>query len=260
MKIPIYQVDAFTSELFKGNPAAVCPLPHWLPDNMLQAIAAENNLSETAFFVEDANGLRLRWFTPRVEVDLCGHATLATAHVLFNELGYGANELSFNSLTGIHTVRREGAKITLVFPSDECQAVQAPAGMLEALGVSETEVYKGRNDYLVVLENEAALAALTPDHRALRATGIRAAIATATSANYDFVSRFFAPGVGIDEDPVTGSAHTTLTPFWSKRLSKTTLEAKQISERGGLLTCTYRGKKVELSGEAVTYLRGEVFV
>lgn len=256
MKIPIYQVDAFASALFRGNPAAVCPLESWLDDQTLQSIALENNLSETAFFVDEPEGLRLRWFTPGAEVDLCGHATLATGHVLFNEMGQPGNEIVFNSRSGELKVSRDGELLTLDFPADSPTPTEGGAAVVSALGALSDTVFKGKTDFLVILENEAAVAALKPDFRALSKLGVRGVIASAPGDSVDFVSRFFAPGVGIDEDPVTGSAHTLMTPYWANRLGKNKMSARQISERVGELELELTGARVKISGKAVTYLRG----
>lgn len=260
MKLLIYQADAFTSRQFAGNPAAVIPLDEWLPDEVMQDIAAENNLSETAFFAEEGESYRLRWFTPAVEVDLCGHATLATAHILFNEFGYEQDEIIFKTRSGILTVKREGEKLSMNFPAVEPVQASAPSILFKALGIQRTsEVYKS-DDYMVVLNNEDEVANLQPDFRLLDEVDARGIIVTAPGDEVDFVSRFFAPQSGIDEDPVTGSAHTKTTPYWSNKLGKDKLEARQISERGGALTCIMKGDRVEILGEAVTYLKGEIFI
>ncbi|MAL17294.1 MAG: isomerase [Balneola sp.] len=258
MKLPIYQADAFTSELFGGNPAAVIPLEEWLPDGVMQNIAAENNLSETAFFVEEGDSFRLRWFTPAVEVDLCGHATLATSHVLFEELGYEQPTINFNTLSGVLSVEKSGDRLVMNFPAVEPLQNEAPAILFQALGVERTsEVYKS-DDYMVVLNSEQEVANLDPDFRMLNEVDARGIIVTAPGDEVDFVSRFFAPQAGIDEDPVTGSAHTKTTPYWSRKLKKDKLSARQISKRGGELICEMKGDRVEISGEAVTYMKGEI--
>lgn len=259
--IPIYQIDAFTSERFKGNPAAVCPLAQWLPDATLQAIAAENNLSETAFFVPGGEeDYELRWFTPAIEVDLCGHATLAAAHCLFTQLGHKGKGVTFGSRSGLLTVTQEGEEYMLDFPADNIETVVAPRVLKEALRVEPVEVLMGRDDFLVVLESEADVAKLSPDFRLLKEVRCRGVITTAPGSTTDFVSRCFYPNAGVDEDPVTGSAHTTMTPYWAERLSKQELSARQLSERGGSLRCTMLGERVALSGKAVTYLKGEIFI
>jgi len=255
----LYQVDAFTNRLFGGNPAAVCPLDSWITDELMQQIAAENNLSETAFFVIRPDGdYDLRWFTPAAEVDLCGHATLATAHVLFRHLGNSKEQIGFHTRSGLLTVRRDGEGYLMDFPADRIELVQAPVILVEALGAEPLEVWKGREDYLAVLPTEADVAALRPDFRKLMALGGRGVLATAPGDNHDFVSRCFFPAYGIDEDPVTGSAHTTLTPYWANRLGKPELRARQISARGGEVGCRLLGNRVELTGQAVTYMIGEV--
>lgn len=256
----IFQVDAFTSNVFSGNPAAVCPLDSWLPDRILQQIAAENNLSETAFFVARPEGFFIRWFTPLTEVDLCGHATLASAHVLFEHLQYPGSTIPFDSSSGPLKVTKSGRQLTLDFPTDTLQPVKLTEQMRAAFNKPISQAFTGRSDFLLLFESEADIAALEPDFVTLKATGSRGVICTAPGEQVDFVSRFFAPGVGINEDPVTGSAHTTLTPFWAERLNKTTMQAKQISERGGELTCTLQGNRVLISGQAVTYLKGEINV
>ncbi len=260
-KIPIYQIDAFASQRFKGNPAAVCPLDSWLPDATLQAIAAENNLSETAFFIpgEEAD-YELRWFTPAIEVDLCGHATLAAAHCLFIHLGHPHKSITFSSRSGLLTVTREGEEYMLDFPVDNIEAVVAPRVLKDALGTEPVEVLMGRDDFLVVLESEADVAQLAPDLRLLKEVRCRGVIVTAPGSTTDFVSRCFYPAAGVDEDPVTGSAHTTMTPYWAERLSKQELTARQLSNRGGNLRCTMLGERVAISGPAITYMKGEIYV
>jgi len=258
MKIPMYQVDAFATKLFEGNPAAVVPLKDWLPEEQMQQIAAENNLSETAFFVKEGEGYHLRWFTPLVEVDLCGHATLASAHVLFNELGYEGKLIRFQTRSGELTVGREDGRLRMDFPADDMPKAQAPDDLFKALGIQKTkEVYKS-DDYMVVLDTEAEVAALEPDLRLLKSVEARGVIVTAPGEQVDFVSRFFAPQSGVDEDPVTGSAHTKSTPYWSRRLEKKELEARQISQRGGSLSCRMNGDRVEIIGSALTFLKGEI--
>ncbi len=260
MNLSIYQVDAFTSELFAGNPAAVVPLEEWLPDELMQNIAAENNLSETAFFVKEGNSYRLRWFTPTIEVDLCGHATLATAHVLFSEPGFSKDEIVFRTRSGLLTVGKKDGRLLMNFPADHMEKAEAPDVLFQALGIPKTdEVYKS-DDYMVVLNSEEEVAALNPDIKMLSEVEARGVIVTAPGDKVDFVSRFFAPQSGVDEDPVTGSAHTKSTPYWSKKLGKEELKARQISKRGGDLICTMKGDRVEISGSAVTYLKGEITV
>ncbi len=260
MLLDLYQVDAFAEDLFSGNPAAVCPLANWLPDEIMQKIAAENNLAETAFFVPEGDHFHLRWFTPAVEVDLCGHATLATAHVLFEHLDFGETEIRFQTRSGMLSVKKDRDKLVMNFPTDQIARAEAPEALVQALSIAPQEVWQGREDFLVVLDDEAQLTQLQPDFRMLLQLGGRGVIVTAPGKQYDFVSRCFFPIAGIDEDPVTGSAHTTLTPYWAKRLGKNRLEARQISARGGNVSCELLGDRVILSGSAVTYLRGKIFL
>jgi predicted PhzF superfamily epimerase YddE/YHI9 len=262
--LPIYIVHAFTKKTFAGNPAAVCPLREWLPDALMQAIAAENHLAETAFFVPAGDGFHLRWFTPAVEVDLCGHATLATAHVLANHLGFVRAEMRFESKSGPLLVRRAGGLLELDFPARPPTMCGAPAALLGGLRapVPPHEVGRAR-DYLAVFDDERTVHALAPDFATLRTLDCLGIIATAPGhpgSGVDFVSRFFAPAAGIDEDPVTGSSHCTLVPYWAARLGKTTLHALQVSARGGELFCTHAGDRVRIAGHAVTYVAGEMTV
>ncbi len=259
MKLPLFQVDAFTSKLFAGNPAAVCPLESWLPDELLQKIAAENNLAETAYFLREAEGYHLRWFTPGVEVDLCGHATLASAWVIMNELDKSATTVRFRSRGGELSVSRKGEIYTLDFPSRMPERLSANAHLEEALGAKIVELW-GARDYMAVLESEAAVRGLKPNMEKLRDVDRFAVIVTAGASEYDFVSRFFAPAKGVDEDPVTGSAHCTLAPFWAERLAKNPVLGYQASARGGEVHCEVRGERVLLSGHAVKYLEGWIFV
>lgn len=256
MKLPIYQVDAFASEPFEGNPAAVCPLDDWLPDKLMQQIAMENNLSETAFFVPQGEDYRLRWFTPTTEVDLCGHATLASAHVLFEELGYDEQTIHFDSNSGELTVRKEGDQLVMNFPAAKINRVEVSDFLEDAVGVPVKELYRDM-DYLYVVESEEQVRNLNPDIREMAKADVRGIIVTAPGKEYDFVSRFFAPNAGVDEDPVTGSAHTMLTPYWSDRLNKKELVGRQVSRRGGTVYCHHKGDRVEISGEACTVMQGE---
>ncbi|MGE5395543.1 MAG: PhzF family phenazine biosynthesis protein [Candidatus Saccharibacteria bacterium] len=258
MLLPIYQVDAFASSLFKGNPAAVVPLEQWLDDQQMQQIAAENNLSETAFFISDGKGFHIRWFTPSAEVNLCGHATLATAHVLFNELHCKGETLSFNSKSGILKVSKVQDMLQLDFPADSIKETAADPVFTAALGFEPKAVYKGRTDYLLLFDSEEIIRAIKPDFKLLSESKARGVIVTAPGSSSDFVSRFFGPNVGVNEDPVTGSAHTTLMPFWAERLHKKQIKAMQLSERGGELWCTLLGDRVLIAGKAVTYLRGQI--
>lgn len=259
MRIPIRQVDAFTGRVFGGNPAAVCPLEAWLEAELLQAIALENNLSETAFLVPRGDDWELRWFTPTVEVALCGHATLAAAHVVFEDLRPGSERVRFHSQSGPLTVDREGELLVLDFPADTLEPAPKQEAWTSALGAEPRELWRTRG-HLALFESEAQVRALQPDFAAIRALGTYAVIATAPGEEVDFVSRFFAPAQGVDEDPVTGSAHCALTPFWSKRLKKRELSAHQVSARGGELSCTDAGERVRIAGRAVRYLTGEIEV
>jgi len=259
MRTPIYQIDAFTDQLFGGNPAAVCPLATWLPDATMQAIAAENNLSETAFFVPADGGFELRWFTPEREVELCGHATLATAHLLLRHLDPDRDRVAFSTRSGRLEVSRDGELLVMDFPAYPPQPVDAPAGLFEALGHDAEAVLRG-NYLMVVFRSERAVRALAPDFGAMTRAGLEEAIVTARGVDCDFVSRFFAPGYGIAEDPVTGSAHCTLVPYWAHRLGKIRLHARQVSPRGGELRCELRGERVAIAGRAVTYLEGTIEV
>lgn len=258
MKLPIYHADAFASGLFKGNPAAVVPLQQWLSDELMQQIAMENNLSETAFLVPEGDHFHIRWFTPKAEVRLCGHATLATAHVLFNELNFQGDLLEFESLSGILTVKKVGEKLQLDFPADFAQEVEPINTFTEAFGAKPLQTFKGRTDYMLLFDSEETIKNLQPNIQLLLSTKARGVIATAKGNEVDIVSRFFAPAVGVNEDPVTGSAHTTLIPFWAKLLNKTEMTALQLSARGGQLWCTLSGDRVFIAGKSATYLRGEI--
>jgi PhzF family phenazine biosynthesis protein len=257
MKLPYYEVSAFTTNPFGGNPAGVCVLDAWLPDATLLGIAVNNNLAETAFTVSRGTDFELRWFTPTVEMDLCGHATLAAASVLFNERGLPGSEVRFHSRSGILTVARSGDLLTLDFPSRPPAPSEASQALLRGLGAAPKEIFKAR-DYLAIFSDEAEVRALKPDFTALKTLDCLGTIATAPGADCDFVSRFFAPGAGVDEDPVTGSAHCTLIPFWAQRLGKAKLLARQVSARGGELVCELVGERVRMGGRAVHYLRGEI--
>ena len=259
MAIKIFQVDAFTSEIFAGNPAAVCPLDSWLPEKQMQSIAMENNLSETAFFVQSGKEFKLRWFTPVSEVKLCGHATLASAHVLFCHLGYQKEKIVFSTKSGILKVKKFGSAYKMDFPVIRQKANKAPDELIRALGQKPDEVY-GADDYLVVFKNEAIVAGLKPDYSVLKKIPKRGVIVTAKGESCDFVSRFFVPKLGINEDPVTGSAHCQLTPFWAERLGKTKLFARQISKRGGSIACEMKGERVFLDGRAITFLQGDIYL
>lgn len=259
--IKIYQADAFTDQLFSGNPAAVCILEKWIPDKTMQAIAAENNLAETAFIVAGAKGFEIRWFTPTVEVDLCGHATLATAHVLFNDMEYTAPEIHFQSPRSGHLkVIRKDELLFLDFPTDTLQKVNNYTQIQECIGSTPLEIYKGKTDYIAIVDSEATLTGLNPDLKKTAQLQARGLIVTAKGVQVDFVSRFFAPQSGIDEDPVTGSAHTSLTPIWSKKLKKEKMTAKQLSKRGGSLTCINRGTRSLIGGKAILYMKGAITI
>jgi PhzF family phenazine biosynthesis protein len=261
MKIPIYQVDAFSSQVFSGNPAAVCPLDSWIDDRLMQSIAAENNLSETAFLVERADGSELRWFTPVTEVALCGHATLASAFVLFNCRGWPADTINFQTRrSGALTVTIRGDLLEMDFPSRPPHPVSVPPGLEEALGITPREIFGSEEDLLVVLEDEDAVRGVRPDFRALGRIEGRGVVVTARGERSDFVSRFFAPRFGVDEDPVTGSAHCVLTPYWATVLGKNDLHALQVSSRGGELFCKHAGERVRISGRATLYLEGTITV
>jgi predicted PhzF superfamily epimerase YddE/YHI9 len=261
MRLTIYQVDAFTDSLFGGNPAAVCPLDAWLPGATMQAIAAENNLSETAFFIPQGGDYALRWFTPTVEVDLCGHATLASGHVVMSYIEPERDSVSFHTAkAGTLTVSRRADILVMDFPARPAIRCAAPAGLLAALGGTPREVLRA-HDHLIVYGSAAEIAALDPDLAALAIVECWAAIVTAPGEDgIDFVSRFFAPAQGVPEDPVTGRAHCTLVPYWAKRLNKTELEARQISRRGGALHCALDGDRISLGGHAVVYLEGTIEV
>ena len=260
MKFKIYQVDAFADCVFSGNPAAVVPLENWLPDETMQKIALENNLSETAFFVPIEIGFHIRWFTPFAEVNLCGHATLASAHVLFNHLNYADKEISFQSHSGILKVKKEKKLIILDFPTSKISEMEIPATLISAFNIHPTKCIKGRDDLMLVFENEEEIVSLKPDFQKIILSKTRGVIVSAKSEKYDFVSRFFAPAVGVNEDPVTGSAHTILIPYWAEILGKNELIAKQVSARGGILHCKYSGERVEIGGKAVTYMTGEISI
>ena len=260
MKLDIFQIDAFASRPFTGNPAAVVPLDKWLPDDVMLNIAMENNLAETAYFVPNENGYDLRWFTPSVEMDLCGHATLASAFLIFEHLGTDKTTLRFQTRSGELTVEKKDGKYVLDFPSRPGVAAEAPDGLIEALGgVAPKEIYKSR-DYMLVYESEADVLAIKPDFNSLMKIDTHAVIVTAPGDSSDFVSRFFAPEVGVPEDPVTGSAHCTLIPYWADRLGKNELFARQVSQRGGEIHCELIGDRVKMAGDAVLYLKGEIYI
>jgi PhzF family phenazine biosynthesis protein len=257
MELPIYQVDAFSSSVFRGNPAAICPLSEWLPDEILQSIASENNLAETAYFVPTGERFHLRWFTPGCEVDLCGHATLASAFVLFEYLNQPGETIHFDTKSGELTVTRNGELLTMDFPSRPPSAIHPDAALLSAMGGRPIEVLAAR-DVVLVYATEQEVLALAPDMSALTKLDHFGFIATAPGTSSDFVSRFFAPAKGVPEDPVTGSAHSTLIPYWAKKLGKTDLLARQVSKRTGELYCQLVGDRVKIAGYAAPYLRGTI--
>ena len=256
----IYQVDAFADALFSGNPAAVCVLTSWLPEAVMQKIAMENNLAETAFLVKEGSRYLIRWFTPELEVDLCGHATLASAFVLFHY--YGATDTTlelYSSRSGKLSVTREAeGYLTLNFPTDELVEVTEVPHLMEALGNQPNKIFKGKTDYMLIYDEQQDIEKMTPNFFLLDKVPARGVIVTAPGKDVDFVSRFFAPQCGISEDPVTGSAHTSLTPYWAKILGKNKLIAKQLSSRGGTIICEYLGDRVKISGKVVPYLEGEI--
>jgi PhzF family phenazine biosynthesis protein len=260
MKLQVYQVDAFTKEVFKGNPAAICPLDEWLETDLMQKIALENNLSETAFFVKKDDFYEIRWFTPTYEIDLCGHATLASAHVIFEILRLENSVLNFHSLkSGTLSVEKKEDLMILDFPSRPVSRCEAPVGLIEAIGKQPQEILKAR-DYFLVYETEQEVLDIKPNFSKLLEIDAHGFIVTAKGDSSDFVSRFFAPEVGVFEDPVTGSSHCNLIPYWAKKLGKTELFARQISARGGELFCELKGERVKIGGNAVLYLKGEIFV
>jgi PhzF family phenazine biosynthesis protein len=257
MKLKLFQIDAFTDRLFAGNPAAVCPLSTWLPDEQLLQIASENNLSETAFYVAEREGFRLRWFTPMSEMNLCGHATLATAYALFNVIGINKSTIRFYTRSGDLVVEKVGNNIVMNFPALTWQECDAPSMLNDALGINLKKVLKG-DFYVAILDGKDQVRSVKPNYEKLKGLDKHAVAVTAAGTDCDFVSRFFAPKVGVNEDPVTGSLHCMLTPYWSKQLNKTRLIAKQLSARGGELTCELVNDRVMLIGRAALYLEGEI--
>lgn len=257
----IYQIDAFAEKVFTGNPAAVCPLDYWLSDELLQQIAMENNLAETAYYVKDGEQYQIRWFTPTVEVDLCGHATLASAYVLFNHENYNGSTIRFYShRSGELTVTRNGDLLTLNFPTDKLEAVELTAQLAHCFNTEPALAFKGKTDYMLVFEREDDINNLIPELDKISKLPARGVIVTAKGQEVDFVSRFFGPQSGIDEDPATGSAHTTLVPYWADRLGKTEFSAIQLSARKGFLHCKYLHDRVEISGHGKLYLKGEIYL
>ena len=258
MGIRFYQIDSFTDEVFSGNPAGVCPLDAWIDDARMQAIATENNLSETAFFVSEGEDYALRWFTPACEVDLCGHATLASALIILTRLEPGRSSVRFHTRSGPLEVSRDGERLVMDFPAWPPGPCTPSPGLVPALGIEPEAVLGSKRDYLAVYPDMATVLALKPDAGGLVDMDRHAVICTAPGEDCDFVSRFFGPAVGIYEDPVTGSAHCTLVPYWSARLGKTSLHARQVSARGGELWCEHQGERVRIAGHAVVYLEGEI--
>ena len=259
MRIPIYQIDAFTDQLFQGNPAAVCLLEFWPEDHILQSIATENNLSETAFCLLKNEHYDLRWFTPQAEIDLCGHATLAAAYVIMRYVDSSLKKVFFETKSGMLSVECENDLIAMDFPARPAIPCQAPSELLNGLGIKPKDVFRAR-DYMVVYDNEAIVRGLIPDMRLIEQVDCTGVIVTAPGDTIDFVSRFFAPKVGIPEDPVTGSSHCTLIPYWAERLGKSQLTAAQLSKRGGVLVCENRNARVKIAGKAVTYLEGMIHI
>jgi PhzF family phenazine biosynthesis protein len=261
MKRPFFQVDAFTDVVFGGNPAGVCLMEAWEEDDLLRSIASENNLSETAFLVEGINGYEIRWFTPLTEVKLCGHATLASAHVLFERLGVDASVVHFQTKhCGTLTVSRRDEMLVMDFPARPPVNATAPPGLIRAFGLRPEHQFQSEEDWLLVYRSGAQIRRLEPDIQNIAEHTHRGVIVTAPDQECDFVSRFFAPKVGIPEDPVTGSAHCVLIPYWAQRLNKENLQARQVSRRGGELFCRHRGTRVEIGGKAVIYLEGSITV
>ena len=258
MQLKIYQADAFSGKVFSGNPAAIVPLEKWLPDELMQNIALENNLSETAFFVEETEGLRIRWFTPNAEVDLCGHATLAAAHIMFTEINWQSKTIEFNSRSGILKVRKDSGLYWLDFPASPLNQVEIPKNLASAFNSKASECWRGRDDFMLIFDNEQTILSLNPDFTEILKSDCRGLIVSSPGSETDFVSRFFAPAVGVYEDPVTGSAHTMLIPYWSEKLEKNSLTAKQVSQRSGFLKCINDGNRVKIGGMAVTYLKGTI--
>lgn len=261
-KLKIYQIDAFAEELFTGNPAAVCILEAWLEEELMQKIAMENNLAETAFVVKKENHYQIRWFTPELEVDLCGHATLASAYVLFHFYNHTTDLIKFHSeRSGPLAVSKDASgELTLDFPADVLEEVSIRKEITDALGMSPNTMYKGKTDYVLIYNNEQEIKAMEPNFFLLDKVDARGIIVTAPGMEVDFVSRFFAPRCGIPEDPVTGSAHTSLTPYWAEQLGKQDMIARQLSQRGGNLSCSLRGDRVLIKGKAVPYLTGEILI
>jgi len=261
MKIKLYQADAFTDRLFSGNPAAVCILDEWISDELMQSIANENNLAETSFVVPEGKDFKIRWFTPAVEVDLCGHVTLASAFLIFNILEYPGNLIRFHSrVSGLLPVEKAGDMLYLDFPTDKLERLPEDQNIVieKCIGIKPLELFKGKSDYLALIDSERSLKDLKPDLKEISELDARGLIVTSKGDSVDFVSRFFAPQLGVNEDPVTGSAHTSLLPFWSERLGKNRLIANQLSKRGGQLACEFKNDRCRIGGKAQLYLTGEI--
>lgn len=262
MKQKIYQIDAFTAQLYSGNPAAVCILDTWIEDDLMQKIAMENNLAETAFAVKEGLKYTIRWFTPELEVDLCGHATLATAFVIYNYYGHNESIIEFFSPRSgkLEVEKGENGLLIMDFPADEIKIVEPVQAINKAIGKKPLETLKGKTDYLLIYENQRQIEEITPNFFLLNQVEARGIIVSAPGESTDFVSRFFAPQCGVNEDPVTGSAHTSLSPYWAKVLGKSKLTAKQLSKRGGDIHCEFLGNRVKIAGKAVPYLKGEIII
>jgi len=260
MRLELFQVDSFTNKIFEGNPAGVI-FSEFLPNEVMQKIALENNLSETAFVYEEGNDYRIKWFSPLMEIDLCGHATLAAAHIYFTEINRDANSITFiSSKNGSLEVTRKNNYLYLNFPVDQYAPISIDDDLINMIGETPIEAFKGRDDIMCIFEDESIIYNIEPNKSLLKLFPVRGLIVSAKSLDYDFVSRCFFPITGVDEDPVTGSAHTTLTPYWAKQLGKDSLLAKQVSSRGGELKCVLEGDRVIIGGEAVTYLKGFITI
>lgn len=259
MEIPLYQIDAFAKRAFEGNPAAVCPLSEWLPDEMMQSIAEENNLSETAFFIPKGDGFHIRWFTPVSEVDLCGHATLASAYVMFHILGHAGDDIVFDSRSGVLTVTRDDDRLILDFPAQPPVLCDTPEEIFNAFDLTPIECLSSE-DFIAVFDREIDVELAKPDFEQLKKLDYRGVIITAKSVKYDFVARFFAPKYGIPEDPVTGSAYTQLAPYWVSKMGSKRFKVKQVSPRGGELSCEVVGDRVFITGKAIKYMEGRIHI
>ena len=259
-KLDLYQVDSFSNKVFEGNPAGVI-FSESLSDNVMQKIALENNLSETAFISKEGNNFNIKWFSPLMEIDLCGHATLAAAHIYFTEINNDVESITFtSSKNGSLKVTKKDNYLFLNFPADHCEPISIDDDLISMLGATPIEAFKGRDDIMCIFEDESIIYGIDPNKSLLKLFPVRGLIVSAKSLDYDFVSRCFFPITGVDEDPVTGSAHTTLTPYWSKQFGKDSLSAKQVSSRGGELKCVLKGDRVIIGGEAVTYLKGSITI